>query len=190
MQEAAPHRLQAGFAFELLTVQASVGVRGGPQRVLLQLGWVDPPRGADLQGRGAQRPGNLGPEDPPVVADRTAGRAVAVVGAPLVQQQVQVGDGETDLFGDFVAGGLLGAAMLVDVAGDRGDSGFGAAVPVPQAQQATELAQRYELLDRLGVSTAARGGLVDLVAVQLGDVQRQPGASASPPRSGSTRWTG
>ncbi|MGW5369337.1 GAF domain-containing protein [Streptomyces sp. NPDC004009] len=30
-----------------------------------------------------------------------------------------------------------------------------AAVPVPQAQQATELAQRYELLDRLGVPTAA-----------------------------------
>ncbi|RPK48361.1 GAF domain protein [Streptomyces sp. ADI92-24] len=31
----------------------------------------------------------------------------------------------------------------------------GAAVTGPQAQQATELAQRYELLERLGVSTAA-----------------------------------
>ena len=31
----------------------------------------------------------------------------------------------------------------------------GAAVPEPQAHQASELAQRYELLDRLGVPTAA-----------------------------------
>lgn len=34
-----------------------------------------------------------------------------------------MGDGETDLFDDLVAGGLLGAAALVDVASDRGDSG-------------------------------------------------------------------
>lgn len=57
-----------------------------------------------------------------MVADRTGGRAAAAVGPPLVQQRLQVGDGEADLFGDLVAGGLLGAAMLVDVAGDRGDS--------------------------------------------------------------------
>jgi hypothetical protein len=34
----------------------------------------------------------------------------------------------------------------------------GAAVPVPQAQQATELAQRYELLDRLGSVRRIIGG--------------------------------
>ncbi len=108
VQESAPHWLQAGFALELLMVHRPVGIRGGPQRVLLQLIGVDPPRGADLSGRGAQRPGNLGLEDPPVVADRTAGRAATAVGPPLIQQQVKAGDVEPDLFGDLVAGCLFG----------------------------------------------------------------------------------
>ncbi|GGS93349.1 hypothetical protein GCM10010254_11640 [Streptomyces chromofuscus] len=38
---------------------------------------------------------------------------------------MQVGNGQADFFGDLRAGGLLGAAVLVDVTGDRGDSGRG-----------------------------------------------------------------
>ncbi len=113
MQDAAPDRLQPGFALELPPPHMTVGIRGGAQRVLLQPVGVDPPRRADLPRRGLQRSGNLGLEDPPLVADRTAGRASAVVGPPPLEQQVQVGDFWTDLLGDLFAGRLLGAAMLL-----------------------------------------------------------------------------
>jgi hypothetical protein len=59
------------------------------------------------------------------VTHDVAGRPAAPIGPPLRQQQIQVGDGQADFLDGFGAGGLLWAAVLVDVTGDRGDPARG-----------------------------------------------------------------
>lgn len=129
MQETGPHWFEAGLRRELLLAEVPFGVRREAARVLLELVGVYPSGSAHLSGRRSDRPGCLSFVDPPAVAYGVVGRSAAPVGPPLLQQHVQVGDGQADFLGDFRAGGLLGAAVLVDVTGGRGYSGRGRRAP-------------------------------------------------------------
>ncbi|GAA3470432.1 hypothetical protein GCM10018965_049850 [Nonomuraea roseola] len=59
------------------------------------------------------------------MTDIAVGWAAAPVGPRSLVQQMKAGDGQADFFGDLLGGGLLRAAMLVDVTGDGRDPSRG-----------------------------------------------------------------